>query len=729
MRKVAVEFFCLDGKPEDPVAEFFIRQKYHTIEDNIHISTLTPHDVSPSTPCPCRPITTLPTYLPGEYVLLKDAVEQSLQPFRFEYYEGERAWVRRMERRRGVDGLGKVNELVWTEIVIDVSPKRIVRRCRVVYVPQGEEVPRLADWHGCSDWFFYRDRTTASAVEPVAKEVGTALDAQRIMFDSAGNGVQVDDGLSDPSLQSSTTTEAEQRADDASTKRIEEVTSIPPSVNNFARTAIPDYENPPIAESKKLRGLDLFCGGGNFGRGVSDGGAVIHKWSFPSVLPSRLINSAVDIDTNAVHSYRANLDHDDTKLYLGSVNNFLYDVITGLSRSLPRAGDIDFILAGSPCQGFSNANPQGHEALKSLSNSALICTTLSAIDFYRPKYAILENVPAMATDRQYRGQDVNVSNQIMCTLIGMGYQCRCLLLDAWHFGAPQSRTRLFIEIAAPGCVLPEIPLGSHEHHPDIRGRRAIGKTAANIKFAQRNLDVMTAFPPVKLSDHWDDLPDVGCSHLNVCIPFPEHKTYWTANARDRLLASCIPHSDSLQSSLLSRCPGHQYALRRNVIPDALRLRTVPFSALDRRFSRLAPDGLAPTVTCIMTPASRIAGKVFHYFQDRPITNLEAKRAQGFFDSDIIVAKPPKAFRIIGNSVCRQVAFALGQQLAEAVRKCPEGGPSLSMVGEENLADQTVDYVHNELERVKGSGMKVMVLVESKRRVMAGYPGLYVEQDH
>jgi len=33
-----------------------------------------------------------------------------------------------------------------------------------------------------------------------------------------------------------------------------------------------------IPDERKLRGLDLFCGGGNFGRGVGDGGAVQHKW-------------------------------------------------------------------------------------------------------------------------------------------------------------------------------------------------------------------------------------------------------------------------------------------------------------------------------------------------------------------------------------------------------------------------------------------------------------------
>jgi len=48
--------------------------------------------------------------------------------------------------------------------------------------------------------------------------------------------------------------------------------------------------------------------------------------------------------------------------------------------------------------------------------------------------------------------------------------------------------------------------------------------------------------------------------------------------------------------------------------------------------------------------------------------LEAKRLQGFFDSDVLIGRPKSAFKIIGNSVCRQVAFALGVKLAEAVRK-------------------------------------------------------------
>jgi hypothetical protein len=122
-RKVAIEFFCIDGKLRDPNAEFFIRQKYFTAVDDIHVATLTPHHIDPTTPCPCQQVETLPTYNPGEFVLV---IERSqLQPYRFECYDKNKVLVRKMERRREIEGIGKVNELVWTEVVIPIAPKKL----------------------------------------------------------------------------------------------------------------------------------------------------------------------------------------------------------------------------------------------------------------------------------------------------------------------------------------------------------------------------------------------------------------------------------------------------------------------------------------------------------------------------------------------------------------------------------------------------------------------------
>jgi site-specific DNA-cytosine methylase len=305
------------------------------------------------------------------------------------------------------------------------------------------------------------------------------------------------------------------------------------------------------------------------------------------------------------------------------------------------------------------------------------------------------------------GQPFNVGNQMMCALIGLGYQCRAFILDAWHFGAPQDRIRLFIEIAAPGCTLPGIPPGSHAHPLYAKGR-SVGKTSANIKFAARDLDLLTSFPPVKLRDSWDDLPSIGNGHLGVCIPYPDHKVPWTMNARDRGIAAVIPVSDSL-----FRHPDYRYALRSGLVPQHLKLPTSR-NENSRRFQRLAADRNVPTVTCSMNPISEICGRTLHYSENRPFSILEAKRLQGFLDTDVLVGKPRSAIKIIGNSVCRQVAFALGEKLAEAVGSGYMGSGAEAPVKDVLKTEEKLDCTNMKMEISRPPSRKFMVMIEQKR---------------
>lgn len=91
--------------------------------------------------------------------------------------------------------------------------------------------------------------------------------------------------------------------------------------------------------------------------------------------------------------------------------------------------------------------------------------------------------------------------------------------------------------------------------------------------------------------------------------------------------------------------------------------------------------------------------------------LEAKRAQGFLDTDVLVGTTAKGFRIVGNSVCRQVAFVLGGKFAEAVRKGPVGS------GEGSVAPEDMP-VRWELVGARSrapSRQNFMVLIEQKKR--------------
>jgi len=45
--------------------------------------------------------------------------------------------------------------------------------------------------------------------------------------------------------------------------------------------------------------------------------------------------------------------------------------------------------------------------------------------------------------------------------------------------------------------------------------------------------------------------------------------------------------------------------------------------------------------------------------------LEARRAQGFRDEEVLLGTPVEQYKIVGNSVAREVAVALGLAFREA----------------------------------------------------------------
>ena len=210
-----------------------------------------------------------------------------------------------MARRREVDGEGKVNELVWTEEVVDVGVRRVVRKCRVVKVKMGEEIPRLADWGGSSDWWFYREGVKVEDLRPMEIEVIPKLEVDS----KDGSQLRVIDEGAAVSDSVTVTTEPDSSLPSASVPRTDPNNATPappiedsvpfvdgtpsvaselheetptPAIKDETEPVHPDDSLPEqIPDDRKLRGLDLFCGGGNFGRGVADGGAVHHKWYRP----------------------------------------------------------------------------------------------------------------------------------------------------------------------------------------------------------------------------------------------------------------------------------------------------------------------------------------------------------------------------------------------------------------------------------------------------------------
>jgi DNA (cytosine-5)-methyltransferase 1 len=543
----------------------------------------------------------------------------SLDPYEIVKYEDvdseQYAILRRLLRRHEIDGQQqrKPNELVYSDETVKIEAKKIERTCVVR---------------------FYSEADVVNQTIPAPYN-----------RDGTGNAFYITSRL------------------DAKTGILSPIEARP------SRSLIQGFD--PLQESarKKLRGLDLYCGGGNFGRGLEEGQAVHNEW-------------AVDKDKLAIHTYFTNLqDPAKTKLYYGSVNDQLFQAMQGnptKSSLIPRPGDVDFISAGSPCQGFSKLN-NNRSAEAGLKNQSLVASVAAYVDFYRPKYGLLENVLTMAQKDKRRDQDV--LSQLICAIVGMGYQLSTFILDAWSCGSSQSRSRIFVAFTAPGYESIPHPELSHSHPLHVLDR-GLGQLASGKAFGERKRD-RTPFNFVTANESVKDLPNIGNGATHSCIPYPDHVMPTRLSTKLQLQIGAIPTypRDMSFSKAWNDGKGVMTKEQRALFPSSVTELGKHRENVLRRskaWGRIDPNGLFSTITVASNIQDARSGKLLHWDQHRSLTVMEARRGQSFPDNEVIVGKPCEQFKIIGNSVDRCVSLALGLSLREAWEKNAQHDDTLEL---------------------------------------------------
>ena len=122
------------------------------------------------------------------------------------------------------------------------------------------------------------------------------------------------------------------------------------------------------------RVIDLFAGAGGLSLGFIQTG----KYK---------IVAAFEINKNAQKTYKKN--HAETKIYS--------DVCSANFREVENeVGNIDVIIGGPPCQGFSNANRQKNHAVSL--NNVLVKQYVRAVLEIQPKAFVMENVGMLKSD-------------------------------------------------------------------------------------------------------------------------------------------------------------------------------------------------------------------------------------------------------------------------------------------------------------------------------------------
>lgn len=185
-----------------------------------------------------------------------------------------------------------------------------------------------------------------------------------------------------------------------------------------------------------MKAVSLFSGAGGFEIGFDRVGieTVLQAESDPHALSVLARHWPEAIRVGDVRNVGAS-DSADIFERLGSESGGLVYPRWGL-----RAGSIDVVYGGPPCQDLSVA---GKRAGLAGERSGLFFEFARVVSELRPRWLVAENVPGLLSSNQ--GRDFGI---VLDALDELGYGLAWAVLDAQHFGVPQRRRRMFIV----GCL-------------------------------------------------------------------------------------------------------------------------------------------------------------------------------------------------------------------------------------------------------------------------------------
>lgn len=377
-------------------------------------------------------------------------------------------------------------------------------------------------------------------------------------------------------------------------------------------------------------GIDLFAGAGGLSLGFEQAG-------FDVV-------AAVEIDPvhAAVHAY--NFPH------CAVVPRSVTDLTGQHIRSAAGIGSrkIDVVFGGAPCQGFSLI---GQRALDDPRNS-LVKDFVRLVRELDADYFVFENVKGLTVGKHRKFLD-----EIIQEFEGAGYDVvkDWKVLNAYEYGVPQDRQRLFLLGAKKGLRLPTYP-APITSKPGVAG--------AKLPSAPTCRDALGDLPDAERYAQLASGDEVEVKKFGKPSPYaklmrcedPEGWAYgYRRDWNPKLLTSSMrsEHTEISRQRFASTSPGE----------------VEPIS----RFFKLSPGGVCNTLRA-GTDSARGAftsPRPIHYKWNRCVTVREMARLHGFPDWFRFNETKWHGARQIGNSVPPPLGRAVAGQVMRAMGAKPK----------------------------------------------------------
>lgn len=310
--------------------------------------------------------------------------------------------------------------------------------------------------------------------------------------------------------------------------------------------------------------------------------------------------------------------------------------------------DVDVLVGGAPCQGFSMI---GKRALEDPRNH-LVFHFVRLISELRPKYFVFENVKGLTLGKHRR-----FLVEIIDALKAAGYNVEenYRVLNSADFGVPQDRRRLFLFGARENLQLPTYPEATYS----TTVSEAIGDlpNADKYKTLLRTDSVKARY--VSSSRYARRLRGFEADPNDFSYTRSFDSDFLTASARTE-------HTELSRERFAATVCG----------------KTEPIS----RFFKLPPDGVCNTLRA-GTDSARGAftsPRPIHPVYPRVITVREAARLHSYPDWFRFHVTKWHGFRQIGNSVPPLLGRAMGSAIIKALKHTPKKPRKKIHTGDQSL---------------------------------------------
>lgn len=386
----------------------------------------------------------------------------------------------------------------------------------------------------------------------------------------------------------------------------------------------------PVHNKSTLRTIDLFCGAGGITEGFRQAGYVSLYGN--------------DVMPEAIETFRHN--HPEAIAECRPIEQV---DPAELRRRLGLApGELDVLVGGPPCQGFSINAP---ERFLNDPRNKLFKHYERFLEEFQPKTFLFENVPGLLSLG-----DGAVFRQIVRIFTGLGYQVSAKIMFAAHYGVPQERWRLILLGSRLGEVTHPQPTHFAQGRANFRG-------GSTMTFPLNDADRATLLPAVTVGQAIGDLPALAMGEGAELVGY--------VNDAHSHYAQSLRNEDGVTYNHYAAKLSKQNAERMKYVKPGGSWRDIPHQLLPKgmqsarrsdhtkRYGRLHPDKLAGTV---LTKCDPHWGTVFLPDQERSLTVREAARFQSFPDTYRFLGSRVSQYEQVGNAVPVLMAKAIAERL-------------------------------------------------------------------